>query len=167
MSTTIGTLFLDELKERAVRDIEKLTPGTEILIGHVPDLSHPELVDSHAHYSSDAGIVTEVGYKYFDELHPGMDRHEGEEPKLVILYSDGGDRMRYMHATDAGVLPYGDPQNGHYNDANFMVLISELNDEGIMPLLRASDDYEERLKEFNSKVHVYDYSADIPWGDEY
>lgn len=167
MSTTIGTLFLDELKERAVRDIEQLTPGTEILIGHVPELSHPEAAFARAHYSSDAGIVTEVGYKYFDELHPGMDRREDEEPKLVILYSDGGDRMQYMHATDAGVIPYGDPKSGNYNDANFLVLVSELNDEGIMPLLRVSDGYEERLEEFNSKVQEYDYSADYPWGDDY
>lgn len=162
MSTTIPALHLEELRDRAVRDISELTPGTEVIFAHVPDLLNAWSRSSPDSAYGTIGTITEVGMKYYDETHPGQDRLKDEEPSLVIFYSKGGDRLHHIHAADTGVIPYGDPGHEFYNPINFVVLLAPLEAEGIVPLLSASEDFEEQLKRYNSQISTDGRSAS-PW----
>lgn len=153
MSTTIPALFLDELRDRAVRSPEELTPGTEVLFAHVPDLLDPWTRSTPDRAYASIGTVVEVSMKHYHELHEGRRPHSGSEPSLVITYrrQDTGERD-YIYAADTGVTPYGDPGHEVYNPANFAVLLEPLAEEGIVVFLRASDGFQKELADFNSLI---------------
>lgn len=162
-----GEIYLDELKDLAVRNSEELTPGTEVIFVHLPDLRHPENRDSKDSAYAHAGIVTEVGIMYPSELS-GLKRLDSEEQHTMILYSEGEDKQRHRYAADSGVVPYGHSGNGRpwYNPTNFTVLLAPLNEAGIRPVFDVTEEFAEKLEDYNSKINVHD-DYYMPWGDEY
>lgn len=152
-------LHLDELKEYALRDPERLAPGARILLGHVPSLERPDLEDHRQTAYGRIVTVTEVGPKTFAELHPAVSNPIDSEPALVLIYDDGSESsfIRYQHLSDSGITPY---RGGFHNPVNFAVLIEDLEAQGIVPLLTVSEDYELALAKFNEQVHERDYSYD-------
>lgn len=168
-ATANGRIHLDELKDLAVRDIEALAPGTEVLFVHLPDLLHPEIRDFKDSAYAHAGIVTATGLMYPSDLSPRLDRLENEEKSMMILYSEGDDKQRHSYASDSGVEPYSNSGGGKpwYNPTNFTVLLAPLNEAGIMPVFDVTPDFAQKLEDYNSQITVRDYDDYYPWGDEY
>jgi len=164
-----GQIHLNELKDLAVRNPEELTPGTEVIFVHLPDLRHPEDRDARDSAYAHAGIVTEVKVMYPSDLSPNLDRLKGEKEDTMILYSEGDDKQRHRYAADSGVIPYSHSGTGKpwYNPTNFTVLLAPLNEAGIAPVFDVTEDFADRLEDYNSKIKVRDYDDYYPWGDEY
>lgn len=152
-------IFLDELKEYALRDPERLVPGARVVLGHVPTLERPDLADHRQGAYGRFATVLEVGWKTFAELHPGVSNPINSEPALVMVYDDGSESkfIRYRHLSDSGVIPYS---GGWRNSVNFVVLIEDLEARGIEPMLTVSEAYELALEQFNEQVHELPYSYD-------
>lgn len=169
MSTTIPALYLDELRDRAVRSPEELTPGAEVLFAHVPDLLEPWTRNYPDSAYASIGTVVEVSMKHHHELREGRRALPGSEPKLAIIYrrQDTGERD-YFYAADTGVTPYGEPGHEFYNPANFAVLLAPLEAEGFVPLLTASEDFQKRLAAYNSQISSNaDYWGPSSWRYEW
>ncbi len=152
-------IFLDELREFAIRDPERLVPGSRVVLGHVPTLERPDLEDHRQSAYGQIVTVLEVGWKAFAELHPGLSDPFKSGPALVMVYDDGSESklIRYQHLSDSGVVPYS---GGWRNPVNFVVLIEDLEAHGIEPLLTVSEDYELALEQFNEQVHELPYFYD-------
>lgn len=155
MSTTVPALHLDELRELAVRSPEELTPGTEVLFTHVPDLEDSWLRTSRDSVYGHTGTIVEVAMYHHHELRDGREPLPDSKPSLAIIYrrSDTGERD-YIYAADTGVTPYGEPGSEFYNPTNFAVLLAPLEAEGIVPLLTTSEEFAENLKHYNSQINL-------------
>lgn len=103
-------LYLDDLREYAVRDLNRLRVGDHVLLVHLPS-DHPW----NARTIAQTKTITSIGVR--DEKLPP-----------IIEF---GDKYDYIYVTDAGVSPY--PKG--FNDANFIVKIEELVRFGISPIL--------------------------------
>lgn len=157
MSTTIPALHLDELRDRAVRSPEELTPGSEVLFAHVPDLDELWLRTSRDSGYAHTGTIVEVAPRHHHELRAGRNPLPDAQPRLAIIYrrSDTGERD-YIYAADTGVTPYGEPGSEFYNPTNFAVLLAPLEAEGIVPLLTASEEFAEELQHHSSQISFAD-----------
>lgn len=155
MSTTIPALHLDELRDRAVRSPDELTPGSEVLFAHVPDLEESWLRTSRDSVYAHSGTIVEVALRHHHELRDGREALPDSRPSLAIIYrrSDTGERD-YIYAADTGVTPYGEPGSEFYNPTNFAVLLAPLEAEGIIPLLTASEEFAEALQRQNSQLSL-------------
>jgi len=154
-----GSIYLDELKDLAVRNSEELTPGTEVIFVHLPDLRHPENRDSKDSAHGQVGVITEVGLMYPSDLS-GLKRLDNEEQHTMILYTEGDDRQRHRYAADSGVEPYSHSGGARpwYNPTNFTVLLAPLNEAGISVELDVTPEFAEKLEAYNRQIVVRDYS---------
>jgi len=173
------TIYLDELREHAVRDLSKLKSGTEVIFVHLPVLEFPDYEDAKRFVDHTVATITDVRDATFDELYPGLTGSSGSVAQPVIFYRRGTgtgheDREYNRHASDSGVIPY-EWGSGSYNSTNFVVLLTELEEQGLTPLLRVSEKYAAELEEYNSKIvelhsegWYYDYYAgdDSSWAEE-
>lgn len=157
-------LSIDGLKAHALRDLSKLTPGTEVIFGHVPTLDDPAMEDSKNFVYGHFATVTEVRDATFAELHPLLRKPIETDAQPVIFYQHGiGSEIEgieaHRYATDSGVIPYDGTTSVFYNTTNFTVLLSELKELGIEPSIEPSEEFTADLEEFNSKVVVYNYDS--------
>lgn len=145
------TVTLDELRSRAVRDPELLTPGTLVIIAHVPDLDNGGYgSEPHAHF----GTIREIRTHEIWEIVGGIRK------EVKIHYFDKNGEHE-VYAGDRGVVRY---PNGNFNDSNFIVIVSKLVDEGIEIDLNVSEDYKMRRRQENYG-DAYDYDDDdVDWG---
>lgn len=154
------TKHLDELAEFHLRDLSRIKPGMRLLFGHIPPLDDPYLVDSKQHPYSDIVEVMRVAKISANDLFKferSVDWATEEKP--VIFYSTENHGQYHRYASDAGIIPY---TPGGYNTANFTVILSDLEDAGIMLELDVTEDYQARLDVFNTQVieapeYMYDY----------
>lgn len=146
---------LEELRFRAVRDPELLVPGTLVIMAHVPDLAKGGY---GAEPMAEIVTVREMRFHY-------TDNGDGTtEETLKIHYFDKlGEHETY--ASDRGVIPY---PSGYLNDANFVVIVSDLIDAGLEIDLKVSEDYTRRRALINSSgsYDPYDSYMDVDWPDE-
>lgn len=162
-----GRIHLDEMKDLAVRNIEELTPGTEVIFVHLPDLRHPENRDSRDQAYGHGATITETGLMFPSDLSPHLKRLADEKPEMLILFSEGDDRQQHRYAADSGVIPYSGGGKPWYNPTNFTVLLAPLNEAGISVELDVTPDFARDLERYNSQIVVRDYDDYYPWGDEY
>lgn len=162
-----GRIHLDEMKDLAVRNIEELTPGTEVIFVHLPDLRHPENRDSKDQAYGHGATVTEVGLMFPSDLSPHLKRLSNEKREMLILFSEGDDRQQHRYAADSGVIPYSGGGKPWYNPTNFTVLLAPLNEAGISVELDVTPDFARDLERYNSQIVVRDYDDYYPWDDEY
>ena len=159
----ITGVYTDELIQFRVRDISRLKPGTEIIFAHVPELKDPELGTYEVFAEARLYIVVEVAEKSFNDLHgSNSDTVRNNEKNTVILFEDtyrSQVKPNYRYATDAGVIPYS---GNWYNDTNFTVIVSDLEDAGMTWIDEISPSYKTRLDAYNSLVTPlfddYDYT---------
>lgn len=176
---TQTTIYLDGLRKYALRDLSKLKSGTEVVFVHLPVLEYPEDCDSLQFVQHTVATITDVRDATFAELHPGLSNPIDSVAQPVIFYREGtgtghGDLERNRYASDSGVIPYEWAPNS-YNSTNFVVLLAELEEQGLTPLLRVSEEYAAELEDHNSKITVYDISGyyyddyagdDSSWAEE-
>jgi len=149
------TAFINELSKFHLRDLDRLVPGTRVIFGHVPPLTDPILNDFHEFVEGRIATVVNVDKVSVNDLHNTThDEEWATTQKDMIFYqNDGSDYVHTQHATDSAVLPYHD---SYYNDTNFIVVLSDLEEAGIEYSLDANSEYKGQLDEFNSQVIEYD-----------
>lgn len=164
---TQTTVHLDELKQYELRDRSKLTPGTELVFVHLPELRDPEIETGLQEAYATSVKVLEVKDATFAELHPKVTNPIETEALPVILYEDSEGHRGYRYLSASGVIPYlQEGDSSYYNGTNFTVLPSELEEKGLTPVFEVTDKYAEELESYNGKITVYSYSPD--WdNDEY
>lgn len=146
---------LEELRFRAVRDPELLVPGTLVIMAHVPDLDK-------GGYGVEpmAEIVTvrEMRFHYEDNGDGTTD-----EVLKIHYFDKHGEHETY--ASDRGVIPY---PAGHFNEANFVVVVADLIDADLEIDLKVSEDYTRRRALINSSrdYDPYDIYGDADWAEE-
>lgn len=151
----ITGVYTDELLQFRVRDISRLKPGAEIIFAHVPELKNPEFETYKVFADAHRYTVVEVAEKSFNDLHgSNSDTVRNNEKNTVILFED-----TYRSQADAGVIPYS---GNWYNDTNFTVIVSDLEDAGMTWIDEISPSYKVRLDAYNSLVTPlfddYDYT---------
>lgn len=155
------SLYFDELKDYALRGLDQVKPGMEVLQIHVPSLGYPEFSFGRAVPNVVQKTVQEVRSASWSELHPGSTHQTLDAPMIFFKqdsreWSIGAPLDDYIFATDAGVIPYNLEKEGlpkFFNDSNFLVDVDELARVGIEPnLTTASPDYMARARVSNSKV---------------
>lgn len=153
-------IFLDELREFAIRDPELIQPGDEIVFVGLPPLTDPALESSQNFVSSERAIVMAIGMKSPRDLHPnGPDYPSAHDLKLIVEYRDDEGRGRYRYGSDSGLVPYTeDPEN--YNSHNFTVKLSDLREHGYELVEEASVEYLKKLESFNQRIRVSSLSYD-------
>ena len=135
-------VHLDELRGFAIHDPSELVPGHELILAMVPQLS-PTTVASR---SSEKPVASRVKLKEvisatWSSLNDRDDRpFEKPQELLVILADDGSESYRPLDTI--GILPYA---TGYRNPSTFVVSATELEDQGLDPLLTPSEDYEKLL----------------------
>jgi hypothetical protein len=153
-------LHIDQLEEFYLRDdLSRLTPGTRILFGHVRsvDVERVSTATGPAEAWCEVATVYAVGeYSHYD-LHPprqGVRKDSSSslaEKTMRIRYIPGEaireDYIADRHAADAGVLAYAP---GHYNGANFTVLLNDLEAAGVELIPTPSSEYLEKQQVFNA-----------------
>lgn len=160
---TLTPVYLDQLREYAVRGADRIKVGDEVIFCHVPPLENPDLEDHRVQASALCAKITEVAYKSFNDLHPGLKANfPGSDKKLLMLFHKSNYGLTNRHASDSGVIPYGDDKHSNfYNSTNFTVLVSELKELGFIPVLTVTPEYSDRLYKFNAQIEVreWDYDA--------
>lgn len=146
---------LEELRFRAVRDPRVLVPGTLIIMAHVPDLA------KGGYGSTPTGeIVTvrEVRTDYRDNGVGGV-----EEVVKLHYFDKHGEHESF--AGDRGIIRY---PAGHFNEANFVVLVSDLVDADIEIDLNVSEEYarQRALRYSSADDDPYEPYADLDWPDD-
>jgi hypothetical protein len=144
------TIPLEELRSRAVRDPALLIPGTLVIIAHVPDLE-----------KGGYGAAPSAHFATIRELrtHKVSDGIGGLREELKIHYFDkNGEHESF--AGDRGVIRY---PIGHFNEANFIVIVSELVNEGVEIDLNVSEEYKKRRWQ-DAYGDSYDPDDDVDWG---
>lgn len=153
-------IFLDELREFAIRDPELIQPGDEVVFVSLPPLTDAALESSHSFVSSQRAIVMAVAMKSFRELHPNAPGFPGDgELSLIVEYRDDEGRGRYRYGSDSGLVPYAEGTD-NYNTHNFTVKLSDLREHGYELVEEASIEYLKRLESFNRKIRVTSLSHD-------
>jgi hypothetical protein len=158
-------LPLEKLRSHAVRDPDILTPGTLLVMAHVPDLysRHGGGTYAYAQYIT----VQRVEELSHAEMHPEKYFKEDEEwahkSDLMLFYFDKlGEHT--AHCADYGVIPYG---LNNYNDTNFVVRVSDLVDAGLSFSLKTSDEYNKRMETKVQPSNKTDFIDFIPSFDDY
>lgn len=134
-------LHYDELKDYAIRGLNHIEPGMEVLRIHRPTLE--DTVDFYDSFmkiaispSVQQSTVKEVRRAKYSEL-ANFETQRFEESFVAIIFeSKDTDDPRFIdftYASDAGVVPY-DHAN-FWNKANFLVDLDELYKAGIEPIL--------------------------------
>jgi len=132
-------VHLDELRGFAIHDPSEFVPGHELIIAMVPQFSETTV----ASRSSDRPVASRVKLKEviratMSSLNDRDDRpFEKPQDLLVILAEDGSESYRPLDAV--GVLPYA---SGYRSTTTFVVSATELEDQGLEPLLTTSESYE-------------------------
>lgn len=154
MTTKTETIhvFLDELSDFHVKDLNRLTPGTKVLFGHVPDL----IAESRFH---DHKIFPSV--EYAEVLRTEDD--SSDSPKPQIHYRDSKGRENRHYASDMSVIPYG---AGFYNDANFVVILDDLKNAGVSVDTEVSPHYKSAQELYNETVVEF-FEPDFDYMNEY
>lgn len=146
---------LEELRFRAVRDPELLVPGTLVIMAHVPNLDQ-------GGYGVEpmAEIVTVREMRFHYE-----DNGDGTTDEILKIHYFDKHGEHETYASDRGVIPY---PSGYINDANFVVIVSELIDADIEIDLKVSEDYTRRRALINRSgdYDPYDSSMDVDWLDD-
>jgi len=140
-----------ELREFAVRDIDQIAPGDEVLFVHLPqrDGNYSDLYWSTP--TVNRVTVQSIGPGKVQEIYNG---HYGtelfDEEQIVVVYTDSRDQQYYRYASDSGLMPYG---QGAYNSSNFTLSISELEAQGIKPSLEIEPELEREIKRHNDRLN--------------
>jgi hypothetical protein len=146
---------IDQLGEHHLRDLSRLTPGTRVLFGHVPELTgDPAIIGYHEFYSGELATVKKIETISANELFKFKTPVSwAQHTSSVIFYTQEDGRDWKNFATDAGVERYTE---GHYNSANFTVLLDDLEAAGIELILDVTQKYKRRLEKFNAEVVIED-----------
>lgn len=162
-------LYLDDLREYAVRDLNRLRVGDHVLLVHLPRLDVMTPWDrANPNFHAQDKTIESIGKYTFAELNSNFGLTTQTEPKSAIVFSH--ERNDYMYATDAGVEPY---PAGFFNPSNFILRLEELVRFGISPALElkpthsqdrqvaalSESEMKERLFDVR-KPHINDYVGD-------
>lgn len=158
---------LDELSEFHLKDVKRLTPGTEIIIGHIPPLKEESKWWQWAGYN-DATVFSTLLISFNDII-----REKEEATKNVPLFNTpaqfvlfhqeipypaphpttqiGNVEVSYSAACDLGIERYSKEISDaeEYHLANFVIIRSDLEESGIDYRLFTSEAYQTRLIEMN------------------
>jgi len=144
-------LHFDELRDYALRGLENVKPGMEVLVLHVPSLKAPEFAFGQAFPHATQKTIQDVRLATRSELHKtSEDSHDTEAKPVVFFESNEESSLRdYMYATDSGVVPYYGDNGPFFNDSNFLVDVDELARVGIEPNIQeVSLEYKSRAEAF-------------------
>lgn len=153
-------LHFDELRDYALRGLENVKPGMEVLVLHVPSLKAPEFAFGQAFPHATQKTIKDVRLATRGELHSASENAHNTEVKPVVFFETNEEASfpDYLYATDAGVVPYYGDNGPFFNDANFLVDVDELARVGIEPNIQeASLEYKSRAEAFNSLVPDWDF----------
>lgn len=145
-------VYLDELREFAVRDPEKLEVGDKVIFVHLPVLDAESTMTIQSNPFIQRGTVSKLSMMRYRELHPQANFED--EPSLVIFFKDEHGVRRHRYASDSGVIPYGENGQGSYNRTNFTVRIADLKDQGLHLMERCTESYSNRLTAQNAALGV-------------
>lgn len=127
MKTTEPTrLYLDELRDYAVRDLSLLRVGDHVLRAHIPSFEYGSQSSAFGHTKT----IRAIGERTISDLYSYFAPSPDYETHIVIEFLDGD----HIYAEDAGVIPY--PSG--FNLANFIVRLEDLVRVGISPIMEAS-----------------------------
>lgn len=147
------TLHIDELKDFAIRDMDRIGPGAEALLLHVPDLGgeqNPFATDLFAW--GEHVTVTAIGMLPYSELEIHAPRSPGSEARMIsaFTYIDDWNQKGYHHTADWGITPYSWMGDGdQYNRTNTLVLLKDLEEVGAEFSMVASPQFLESLNSYN------------------
>lgn len=157
-----NSIPLEELRFRAVRDPELLVPGTLVILAHVPDLDKGGYGGEPM---AEIGTVREMRFHY-------EDNGDGTTNEVLKIHYFDKHGEHETYASDRGVIPY---PAGHFNEANFVVVVADLIAADIEVNLKVSEDYTRRRalinspRDYNSRDYDHfgpyidgDWS-DLPW----
>jgi hypothetical protein len=152
---------LNELQRFHVRDLSKLTEGARVLIGHVPPLTDEVSESGSAFTSAEFATVLYVEDLSYNDLHGTDGTVEWMTVVKTMLQlsfaADTNLQPQYHFASDYGVVP---EDNGDYNDTDFIVRIVDLEASDVELVLKPSQEYQAKLKLFNSLFDGYNYDSD-------
>lgn len=117
-------LYLNELWDYAVRDLNRLRVGDHVLRVHIPCMEYGSRGPAFAHTKT----ICAIGERTISELYPYLTASPDEVLHTVIEFADKGD---HIFVGDAGVIPYP----GGFNRANFIVRLEDLVRAGISPIM--------------------------------
>lgn len=154
-------LHLDELRDFALRDPARLTPGTEALFVHLPVLENAHAASWRASAHAYVATVVESGEFSQNDLHPDMivDKPWATKKDAIVRISSLNTET-YRYLNDSGVIPY---DSGYLNPVNFTVLLEDLKAAGHDYHLSASPAWLQAANDFNEQVEedtFYDDARD-------
>jgi len=163
---TSSVRFLDELQPFHVKDISRLTPGTKVIFGHVPNLNSDADFRDHKIYAQGYyAEIVKVEEASFNSLHSSLTNLSQEEwatkTAPVIFYKDEQGRESHRYASDTSVIPY---QGTFFNDANFAVIVQDLDDAGLVVFPEVTAVYKLAQEQYNETVVEW---PEPDYGDEY
>lgn len=135
------TLYLEDLKQYAIRDPEAIETGGELVQVHLPELRNPS-----------RGTRKKL---VFGTKLSGV-RLTNENGKLFLkCVNDYSPLEQTYYATDTGLIPYtgiDGHSSDYYNPTNFLVNIKKLEAEGYTVVLEASEKFKKLLKDYNELI---------------
>jgi len=144
-------IYLNQLRNHAIRSPELLVPGTRAIFAHIPEHLDGDSFQGKDFIDGELAQITAVTEMSFMELHPsapgGFDG--ADEKKLVVLFEDSKGRQGYHYAADCGLVPYGT----HFNPTNIVVSVDCLEAKGWEPVLEPSKGYRKDLERYNKRFN--------------
>lgn len=149
------TLYLEDLKQYAIRDPEAIEAGGDLVRVHLPELRNPSWE-----------IFKQ--YVFADELiGVRLIREKGN--LFVKAVGNHSSLERSYYATDMGLVPYNktsDNGGDYYNPSNFLVNVKKLEAEGYTVVLEASEKFKKSLEKYNELVIEEHSDSYAYWNDE-
>lgn len=151
------TLYLEDLKQYAIRDPEAIEAGGELVQVHLPEFHNP---------SRETRKKLVFGTKLSEV------RLANENGKLFLkCVNEYSPLEQTYYATDTGLIPYAgiDGHNSnYYNPTNFLVNIKKLEAEGYTVVLEASEKFKKYLEKYNEAITEdrFDYSVYLDDGND-
>lgn len=151
-------IYLNQLRNHAVRSPELLVPGGRAIFAHIPDHLDIDSFEGKKQIEGELVTVLAVEEKSFLELHPyAPGGFEGaDEKKLVVIFTDERGRQGYHYARDYGLEPY---DGGIFNPTNIVVSVDCLEARGWEPVLEPSKNYRKDLERYNRRFNRWDGMA--------
>lgn len=147
-------IYLNQLRNHAIRSPELVVPGTRVIFAHIPDHLDGDSFEGTKQIEGETVTVLAVEEMSFEELHPHAPGgfKGSDEKKLVVLFTDDRGRQGYRYASDCGLEPY----NGVLNPTNIVVSVDCLKAKGWEPVLEPSKGYRKDLERYNKRFNRWD-----------